>query len=585
MNVSFDSSDDGDGRAELFTPIRGRRKSLVEDFTPTPSHSTATEESTPAPKTKNKNINRKSRAKDKDNNKSASFFADDTPNTLPKLHDTSWLGAGMSPIRKERDDILENNGADEHENEDAAVVAPYRLGLTETSASSVAASESFFLDVDGETDDFEENNSKEQTPQNTNNGNRSAFAATQKATVDGREAASKGYIRPPLPLLLHPRTTATTKHGDDFGAAREKDKYGHNQQRRRRRRLLNPFQRKFWTFWSALTSSPSENSSENNPSSSYVMIDGPPRLATTGSIGISIRRGNVFVIGATAFVLFCVGMHDIFLVYLAMRRGITASEQRYGLAWTLPWIGPTQRSLLRFGAFSPERLLPASSSAPEYWRSFTSMVVPISLVEWLLLVWVWTRYLPSSLFSPATNFSWQLSWPVVYLLSALTGQLWMMAFHYEIIHSSVAQDANAYEFSLPALSGCAGWATAGVLCAVGIQAPNRRFPCFVSSIALVVLHQCQATGSVIGCSAASFFGWAYSGLWAQLSPAVAVMSLKRWQQQQREMLLHDYTYYHDVLHDGGNAMDEKSRWNLWHVLAAIFVFLLWFSPIMFLLYR
>lgn len=571
MNVSFDSSDDGAGRAELFTPTRGRKKSLVENFTPTPSRSIDTEESTTAQKTKNQNKSRNRKSKN------ASFFADDTPNTLPKLHNTSWLGAGMSPIRKERDEILvENNNigaTDEHENEDAAVVAPYRLGLTEISASSVAASESFFLDVDGETDDLEENISKEQQiSQNTNNGNRSAIASAQKATVDGRGASSMGYIR-------HSRAAATTSTGDGIGAAIEQNKYGHTQQRRRRRRLLNPFQRKFWTFWSALTSS----SSESDPSSSYVMIDGPPRLATTGSfgIGISIRRGNAFVIGATAFVLFCVGMHDIFLAYLAMRRGITASEQRYALAWTLPWIGPTQRSLLRFGAFSPERLLSASSSAaPEYWRSLTSMVVPISLVEWLLLAWVWTKYLPSSLYSPATNFSWQLSWPVVYLLSALTGQLWMVAFH-----SSVAQDANAYDSSLPAISGCAGWATAGVLCAVGIQAPNRRFPCFLSSIALVVLHQCQATGSVIGCSAAAFFGWAYSGLWAHLSPAMSAMSLKRWQQQQREMLLRDDTYYHDVLHDGGNAMDEKNRWNLWHVLAAIFVFLLWFSPIMFLLYR
>jgi hypothetical protein len=576
MNVSFDSSDDGGGRAELFTPIRGRRKSLVEDFTPTPSRSIDTEESTPAQKTKNKNKNRnrKSRAKEKGSTESASFFADDdTPNTLPKLHNISWFGAGMSPIRKERDEILVENN--EHENEDAAVVAPYRLGLTETSASTVAVSESFFLDVDGETDELEENISKEQQiPKNTNNGNGSAIAPAQNATVDGRGLFSMGYIR-------HSRATATTSTGDGIGAAREQDKYGHTQQRRRRRRLLNPFQRKFWTFWSALTSS----SSETDPSSSYLMIDGPPRLATTVSsgisIGISLRRGNAFVIGATAFVLFCVGTHDIFLAYLAMRRGITASEQRYALAWTLPWIGPTQRSLLRFGAFSPERLLAASSSAaPEYWRSLTSMVVPISLVEWLLLAWVWTRYLPSSLYSPATNFSWQLSWPVVYLLSSLTGQLWMVAFH-----SSVAHDANAYDSSLPALSGCAGWATAGVLCAVGIQAPNRRFPCFLSSIALVVLHQCQATGSVIGCSAAAFFGWAYSGLWAHLSPAMAAMSLKRWHQQQREMLLRDDTYYHDVLHDGGNAITEKSRWNLWHVLAAIFVFLLWFSPIIFLLYR
>lgn len=578
MNISFDSSDDGGDRRELFTPIRGSRKSLIQE---TPSYSTATEESTPGPKMNFKNSQRKSAATE--NQKNESFFADDTPNTLPKLHNNSWLGADMSPIRKGQDEILEGNDADEHENEDAAIVAPYRLGLAATSSSSVAASESFFMNVHDDVNDLEEKNSKKQTPEVTKNY---GFAATLKSKVVGRGTSSSGYVRPrPRIPLFHPRN-ATADPG--LGATGEEEKYGNQQKRPRRRRLLNPFQRKFWTFWSALTSSPSENDS----SSSYVMMDGPARLATHGGTMNSIQSGNLYVIGATAFVFFCVGMHDGFLAYLAFRRGIDASEQDYGLAWTLPWIAPTQRSLLRFGAFCPDRLLQAffSSSPPEYWRSFTSMLVPISLIEWLLLAWVWTRYLPSSVFSRASKYSWQLSWPVVYLLSAWTGQLWMTAFHYETIRSSLSNEADAYgdeSFSIPDVSGCAGWATAGVLCCVGIQAPNRRFPCFVSSIVLVVLHQCQATGSVVGCAAASFFGWAYSGLWSSSSPqGAAWMSRKRWQEHQREMLHRDFTYYHDVLHDGGNTTtNEHNRWTLWHVLAAIVVFLLWFSPIIFLRYR
>ena len=537
MDINFDSSDDGGSRNELFTPIRGGRKSLIQDFSPTPSRSITSEElATPAPK--NKNAKKKLPAQ----KKTASFFDnDDTPNTLPKLHNSSWLGADMSPIRKGE---TNNNNNDE----DAVFVAPYRLGLTETSESSAAPSESFFLGANDDTDELE--GSKAQTPKNNvqhaNSNNNGSAPTSQKPRMF--------YNRLPLPLFSFARSNTNPDNGQ--------------QQRPRRRKLLNPSQSNFWNFWSALTSPPGEN----DPSSSYVMVDAPSRFA-----GTSMRSGNRLVIGATVFVLFCIGIHDAFLAYLAMRRGDTSSG---GFAWALPWVGPTGRSLLRFGAFCPERLLKASSS--EYWRSLTSMVISISLVEWILLVWVWTRYLPSKLLSPASNFSWQLSWPVVYVLSSWTGQLWMMAFHYETIRTSVGQqqDSDLYDdVSLPALSGCAGWATAGVLTAVGIQAPSRRFPCFLSSSVLVLLHQCQNTGSVIGCSGAAFFGWAYSGLWSHNFPEA---DAKRWQ---REMLHRDYTYYYDVLQEQRTFVSETHQWTLWHVLAAMIVFLLWFSPIIFLLYR
>lgn len=343
--------------------------------------------------------------------------------------------------------------------------------------------------------------------------------------------------------------------------------------RRRRRRFRNPFQRQLWTFWA--TSTPS--SSENDVSASYIRIDGPQRVATNGSTMAAIRKGNTIVVGATALVLFCVGMHDAFLGYLAMRRGITASERLHTLTWTLPWIGPTKRSLLRFGAFCPELLL---SFNGENWRSLSSMFVTTSLVEWLLLVWVWTRYLPPSVFSSISVFSWQLSWPVVYLLSALTGQLWMVVYYSASVNTNSSLSTNENYDSVPALSGCAGWATAGVLCTVGIQKPSRRFPCFVSAIGLVLLHQFQTTGSVIGCSAGSFFGWAFSGIW---SPSV-VVSRRRWQQEQRDLIDHDYTYQ-DILNNGGTKEEIKVRWTLLNVFAAMVVFLLWFLPTIYLVYR
>eukprot|EP00531_Pseudo-nitzschia_arenysensis_P004342 CAMPEP_0116128274 /NCGR_PEP_ID=MMETSP0329-20121206/7274_1 /TAXON_ID=697910 /ORGANISM="Pseudo-nitzschia arenysensis, Strain B593" /LENGTH=514 /DNA_ID=CAMNT_0003622405 /DNA_START=171 /DNA_END=1712 /DNA_ORIENTATION=- len=514
MNISFDSSEDGN-RDELFTPIRGGRKSLMPDFSPTPSRSGTSEElATPAPKSKNKNAFKKrtnvvSNNNNNNNNNNASFFADDSSNTLPKLHNSSWLGADMSPIRQGQETINVKKDT-------AALIPNYPSGLNDASDSSAAATESFFLGVNEDTDEFEDSNSnsKEQTP--TTNAKHANNNGAPKAKF---EVPRKSSGRTSLPLFSHMRPESTPN--------------GNDQQPQRRRFLDQP---KFWNFWSDLTSSPSENGSSNSLSS---------RLAS-----IRIHRGNRYVMGATAFVLFCIGIHDAFLGYLAMRRGDNVS-----LAWSLPWMGPTQRSLLLFGAFCPERIL---KSPYEYWRCLTSIVLPTSLVEWLLLVWVWTMYLPTSLVFPTRNFSCQLSWLVVYLLSAVTGQLWMAAFHYETIRLSVSQEqqnSDLYEdSSLPALSGCAGWATAGVLCAVGIQATNRRFPCFVSSIAFVVLHQLEATGSVIGCSAAAFFGWAYSGFW---SVHFTEETAKRWQ---REMLHRDYTYYYDVLQERGDALNEAKQW-------------------------
>ncbi|OEU21926.1 hypothetical protein FRACYDRAFT_232073 [Fragilariopsis cylindrus CCMP1102] len=303
----------------------------------------------------------------------------------------------------------------------------------------------------------------------------------------------------------------------------------------------------------------------------------------------------------SALVLFCIGLHDAFIAYLAFRRGITMSERSYTLTWNFPWIGPTYRSLLRFGAFCPERLLSStSSSSSEYWRCLTSIFVTTSVMEWLLLAWVWTKYIPpvssrSSLLSP----SWHLSWPVVYLLSAFTGQLWMVAFEYNNMgssSSSSSSNVNNYDYNsnydtaattttttvstIPTLSGCAGWATAGVLCSVGIQRPNRRFPCFISAIVLVILQTCQTTGNTIGCSTGSFFGWAFSGIWEiTLLPIVSRRRL-----QQREILNYDYNY--DTLNDTENKTNTNiNGWNFWNGLAAVIAVLLWLLPISYLLSR
>ena len=543
---SFDSSDDDGlgGRSGVFTPARLGRQSLIHDFSPTPSRSATSEEiTTTAQKQKQKNRVFSPFPRKNNTRSNTSFSAEDGSNTLPKLHNSSWLGADMSPIRKETENNKTKN------DQDAAVAASFGLGLTERSNSSTP-SESLFLGANEDTNELSKGQAPKVDMQSTattnNNQNPSAF---QKVKFYPRKMP---FARTTLPFFGHARPNADSQNTDD------------PQQRPRRRKLLNPTQPKFWNFWAALVTSPRE-------------ID--PTYNTMYASSRAKRKSSHFVLGVTAFVLFCIGIHDTFSGYLSMRRGEASS---YSLTWSFPWFGPSSQSLLLFGAFSPELILKASFF--DYWRVFSSMLIPISVFEWLLLMWVWTRYLPSSLFVQPRNTSLHLSWPLIYVLSAWTGQLWMTAFHYETLRMYLGQqqqNGNGYDdLSLPALSGCAGWATAGVLCAVGIQAPNRRFPCFLSVIGLVLLHQFQSTGSVIGCAAAAFFGWAYSGIWSQNFPEEYS---KQWQ---REMLHREYTYQFDVLQERRNFVNETPhRWTVWHVLAAMIVFLLWFAPIIFLLYR
>mmetsp|Transcript_32492 Transcript_32492/g.36174 ORF Transcript_32492/g.36174 Transcript_32492/m.36174 type:complete len:133 (+) Transcript_32492:104-502(+) len=102
MDTSFDSSDDYDGG--LFTPSRGRRKSIVNDFTRTPPDSGINHQLATIEKTGNNNhIN------------DVDVYTTIAPNTLPRLQDTSWLGARMSPIRQRPDDTEDKDDDDDDE--------------------------------------------------------------------------------------------------------------------------------------------------------------------------------------------------------------------------------------------------------------------------------------------------------------------------------------------------------------------------------------------------------------------------------------------------------------------------------------
>lgn len=193
------------------------------------------------------------------------------------------------------------------------------------------------------------------------------------------------------------------------------------------------------------------------------------------------------IVGASAMHLFCIGLHDIFLWYIQMRRGVYS---QYSQAWSIPWLGPSARVLLRFGAYCPGKIL----WQQQWYRALTSLTLTASIAEWLVLAVAWWQ-LENITTSGMTATKWQIWWPVIFVLTVGTGQLWMAAFS-----------------SYYSLSGCAGWGTCGVLCATGVSRPDHRLPLFLTAIALVILNVLQSTSNVFGAIGASFFGWSFSGI-------------------------------------------------------------------------
>jgi hypothetical protein len=233
------------------------------------------------------------------------------------------------------------------------------------------------------------------------------------------------------------------------------------------------------------------------------------------------------VVGISGIYLGCIALHDAYLWYLSYRRGV---EPKYPLAWYLPWLSPSARILMRFGAFSPARF-----AEGQYWRPITSLAMSTSVAEWLLMIWAWWWELRRIHNHSGSQHVW------LYLISAATGQLWMAAFH-----------SNG-------ISGCASWGTCGVLCAMGVSRPDRRFVLFLTAIALVIINLLQPTSSSFGAIGASFFGWSLYGV--GLPPAVT------------------------LLEDNGGGKCKRQPWGCLNWLAAVVVVKLWLIPIFFILWN
>lgn len=242
----------------------------------------------------------------------------------------------------------------------------------------------------------------------------------------------------------------------------------------------------------------------NNRSSIHPLWDLPDNDDNIPLKGGNSRRlwHNYGVVAISGFWLSMMGLHDLYLGYIAMRRGV---DPLYPVGWlslSFPFLGPSARTLSRFGAFIPAKLI----LSREVWRFVSALFLSTSVVEFMVVLWAWS-FLRRAGIAPSILG--------IYLLAALTGEIWMVAF-------------NPH-----GISGAVPFGTCGVLCAVGMHKPPIRFQLFLTSIVFIVLGLLSPTSSSIGAIGGSFMGWALSGfsmtfrsrqiVWQSLSTIAAIV--------------------------------------------------------------
>jgi hypothetical protein len=178
------------------------------------------------------------------------------------------------------------------------------------------------------------------------------------------------------------------------------------------------------------------------------------------------------------------------LQLLAMIFATARTSRRITLAHG-PWrIGPDTTTLEHFGAIQTSAVMEEA----EYWRLLTALCMSTTVgelvvvaVAWSWLSWSVQHQQPSGLFPLIA----------VFVSSAVTGQLWMLAWQSSLEHGTTTA------------SGCVSWGTCGVLCAIGIVQPQCRLPCFLWATGFSVLAWlAQPCNSILGTLAGAYFGWA-----------------------------------------------------------------------------
>ena len=370
--------------------------------------------------------------------------------SLPALQDKSWIGARVSPIQS-FDNDNDDDDDDDNENgfDDIKATEPYRKALNESLEASflVATERSSLL------------GGNRMRGRGGGGGGIGIGGVGGFTTLHGNTRGVSGFVGDGNFSSLHPLW-------DDKDAIRALKL----QQQGR-----NAINNQHWWFH-----------------------------------GKAVTYWGTIVASSAGIMLACMGMHDAYIKYISYRRGVALT---YSVSWTVPWLMPSGRTLIRFGAFCPSRLI----ELKEYWRVISSPFISTSFTEWIVLLLAWhsLRRGSNSMSSnggilPTTSTTWSpmgsrsgscggaaafLVWPLLYLFSVWTGQLWVTAFH-----------------PYNAISGCASWGTCGTLCAIGVSKPHRRFFLFMIAISLVMVDLAQPYTSAYGAIGGSFFGWAFYGV-------------------------------------------------------------------------
>jgi hypothetical protein len=179
-------------------------------------------------------------------------------------------------------------------------------------------------------------------------------------------------------------------------------------------------------------------------------------------------------------------------------------------------------------------------------------------------------------------------WPLTYVLSTLTGQLWVVAFR----DSSYGDNFNYNDMIVEDAVGCVSWGTAGVACAVGVLWPSQRLKLFGLAILIVVLNQLQSSisspSAVFGVVGASFLGWSLCGSVLFMSSyllagtARSGSSSRRKTAQNKEYYYTEDSYYLDdgSKHKYSSTGQPGIHDTIGGVLGVLGLVSMWFLPIL-----
>ncbi|KAG7366033.1 hypothetical protein IV203_028703 [Nitzschia inconspicua] len=595
IDDTVSDSDDDDDDDDLFSPIEGRRSSLHDLLTPT----TPASRETPPPLPQQQQQQNDS---------------------LPRLQDTSWIGAQVSPIPNNAED--EDNDHDDHHHQNSSSIhigAPKFRSIQDyhssffTTGNSAAGGGGGGVSTAGpmvteKTSLLGQQRRRHQHHNNNNNNNNN----TNTTNLHQRNHTYKQQQQnqhSTLPVTLEEGPTPSIQHGQHLPSS----SYPTTTSKKQHPTTFQSFKGR-----SNITIPPLRDvmlffNHNNNRNKHYL---------------------HYFIPATTGIFLALVALHDIFLMYLSWRRGVATT---YSLAWSWPWGSPSTRSLIRFGAYYYHQ-----DNAP-WWRLVTaSLWVTNSVTEWLVLVLAWTwgisinnnsrkhnnnsntysynshqlpnhigqSWIQSTLQQPiqtsphhpssssSTRTPWYLHWSIVYTVSIMTGILWMRMSTKMMMMTnttnSMAVYANDGEDTAPIVTvaiGCTSWGTAGVLCATGMQWPQRRFELFLLAMGLLLLKMWPQTSFAVVWAAigSTFFGWAYASNFATSHPpnnaGVANNDNNDNNRNYNNSMgsPSSWHYYYDV-HDGNfkeTATKPAKMGKTWlRVAAAIATISLWFVPIL-----